>query len=73
MERTVGTDFLSSKPWVVSINTDRTNKTSSKVDNFENMKGVVKKMSLPRPFEFQKRNGRKLVNFGARRSFKMPK
>ena len=33
----------------------------------------LKKMSLPLPFEFQKRNSRKSVNFGARRSFKMPK
>ena len=42
-------------------------------DDFENMKGVAQKMSLTLPFEIQKRNDRKSVSFGARRSFKMPK
>ena len=42
-------------------------------DDFENMKGVALRMSLPRPFEFQKTNSHKSVNFVARISFKMPK
>ena len=33
----------------------------------------LKKMSLPRPFEFQKRNSSNSVKFGARRSFKIQK
>ena len=67
-------NFLSSK-YLLDIKTIVIKLTNifKSYDDFENMKGMAKKMSLPRPFEFQKRNSRKSVNFGARRSFKMPK